>query len=75
MKTFCGAMDLPEPIQKSDYNRSVRYICNSVKIIAEKSMLNAAKQESEIGRQSGLTVSTMDFGKCVDIHRKRELSE
>lgn len=57
MKTFCGAMDLPEPIQKSAYNRSLRKICNSAKKVAAISMQNAAKQEVEIAGQSGLAVS------------------
>lgn len=57
MKNFCGAMDLPPPVQKSAYNRSLEKIANSVSNVASTSMLNATQQEIEMTGQSHLTVS------------------
>ncbi|KFM57795.1 hypothetical protein X975_00431, partial [Stegodyphus mimosarum] len=57
MKNFCGAMDLPQPVQKSAYHKSLQKITRCVKDVAELSMLNAAKQEIEMTGQSQLTIS------------------
>lgn len=57
IRNFCGAMDLPPPVEKNAYNKSLRHIACSVSSVASLSMLNSAKQEIEITGNSQLTVS------------------
>lgn len=63
MKTFCGAMDIPPPVQKAAYNNVLRKIAATVKDVACLSMSNATKQEiqetgqTDNGETGLLTVS------------------
>lgn len=57
MKTFCGTMDLPEPISAKSYNRIIKKLLSSSSTVAKDAMKCAAQEEITLTGTSDIIVS------------------
>lgn len=57
MKTFCGIMDLPEPISAKSYNKIIKRLLSSSSTVVKDSMKAAAREEITLTGTSDIIVS------------------